>query len=106
MGKYQLALETARRRAVLQSVSPRWVKTLEPVVLASHVLLVTTYEQLGESDKATPHCVAIGKPILERCNATRAAVPTDPEYPPKRGREGPRRSNSRSTRRVLATPAG
>ncbi len=92
MGKYQLAISKPRAAEPFfnQVLAALGEDASNPVVLASHVLLVTTYEQLGESDKATPHCVAVGK-----LDPWKDAIPpaplyrTDPEYPAEaKGREG------------------
>lgn len=92
MGKYQLAISKPRAAEPFfnQVLTALGEDTSNPVVLASHVLLVTTYQQLGESDKATPHCVAVGK--LDPWKDAAAPAPlyrTDPEYPAEgKGREG------------------
>lgn len=92
MGKYQLAIAKPR------AAEPYFNQVLgvlgdgdaNPLALASHVLLVTVYEQVGESEKATPHCVALGK--LDPWKDATPPAPlyrTEAEYPAEaKGREG------------------
>jgi TonB family protein len=92
MGKYQLAMAKPR------AAEPYFHQVLgafgdgdaNPLALASHVLLVTVYEQLGESERATPHCVAIGKlDPWKDANPPPPLYRTEAEYPAEaKGREG------------------
>ncbi len=92
MGKYQMAVSKPRAAEPFfnQVLAALGEGTPNPIVLASHVLLVTVYEQLGESEKATPHCVAVGK--LDPWKDAAPPAPlyrTEPEYPAEaKGREG------------------
>ena len=92
MGKYQLAISKPRAAEPFfnQVLTAPGDDTSNPVVLASHALLVTVYEQLGESEKATPHCIAVGK--LDPWKDAVSPAPlyrTEPEYPADaKGREG------------------
>lgn len=92
MGKYQMAVAKPRAAEpyLNQVLAALGDATANPLALASHVLLVTVYEQLGESDKATPHCIAVGR--LEPWQDTTQRTPlykTEPEYPADaKGREG------------------
>lgn len=63
-----------------------------PYALASHAKLVTLLERRGESDRATKHCIAIGK--MSPWDPNQEQEPLyrkNPEYPmsyARRGREG------------------
>jgi len=61
-----------------------------PLVVATHTLLVAVYQQLGDPSGATPHCVAVGK--LKPWEEHAARVPLygpPPDYPAEaKGRDG------------------
>ena len=92
MGKYQLAIAKPRAAEPYfnQVLTALGETAANPLVLASHVLLVSVYEQLGDSEKATPHCVAVGR--LDPWKDATPPAPlyrTDPQYPEAaKGREG------------------
>jgi len=93
-GKYQLANQKPRAAepyltdvltALAGNESPS-----NPLGQAAHALLVTTYEELGDSARATPHVIAIAK--AQPWDINKLPVPLykkDPPYPKEaKGREG------------------
>ena len=92
VGKYQMAISKPRAAEPYfnQVLNALGDGAANPLALASHVLLVTVYEQLDESEKATPHCIAVGR--LERWDETAPHEPlykTEPEYPAEaKGHDG------------------
>jgi len=93
-GKYQLANQKPRAAEpylndVLTALGGHDA-TSNPIGQAAHALLITTYEQLGESARATPHVLAIAK--SQPWDGTSLPMPlykTDPDYPnDAKGREG------------------
>jgi TonB family protein len=92
VGKYQMAISKPKAAEPYfnQVLTALGDNGANPLALASHVLLVTVYEQLDQSEKATPHCVAVGR--LEPWQESAPREPlykTEPEYPAEaKGHDG------------------
>lgn len=96
LGQFNRALKK-RRKAVkyfetVVSTVNNAIDTSHPYELASHANLVKLYEDMGESDKATEHCIAIGQMTPWQNDIEQIPLHrVNPRYPveyAKRGREG------------------
>ncbi len=92
LGKYELAVNKPH------AAEPHFNEVLaatngtstDPLTEAAHALLVVTYEELGESEKATPHCIAVARVQPWNGNTEPKALYSKmPDYPADaKGRDG------------------
>ncbi len=92
LGKYNLAIDKphAAEPYFNEVLAATNGTSTDPLTEAAHALLVVVYEKIGEPDKATPHCVAVGRiQPWDGKSPPKLLYAKVPDYPPDaKGRDG------------------